>query len=959
MNPCQVMQLLILAGMLSFASGEEISYKCFENAVGISNPSVIPDNHITASSQRGVLYQPAYGRLDSTSGGGWCAKKPCRNDDWLQVDLGNIFEVCGVGSQGYRNGDEWLTGFKISYSLYGSRWERYKDGNNEEFEFLRSGRSINKQWLPVPLVARYIRFHPTKQHNWNCLSVEVYGTKTIPDKCINNPVGVSNPTTILDNQISASSQYDEDHQAAYGRLQDKRGDAWCAEEHDRNDDWLQVDLGKTIEVCAAATQGDMHDEHWVTTFKVSYSSNGHSWKTYTEYGKEVEFQRKGDAETVDHHGFPSPVFARFIRFHPTGQHGWNCLKVEVYGTESDGCVSLTDDDASIDDDVTIDTMKWFETPSFVTFASACAGEEALGMENGRITDQQITASSQESKMSGPANARLNLVTKKLADGVVRIGAWEPRIDDPSPYLQIDFGRNVEIKKIATQGREDHDYWVKKYKLSYAEENKPYKIYQEHSKEKEFDGNVDQNGVVTHNLLQPILARHVYIEPTRASGRPAMRVEFYGCVPSDRYQVVGRVVHMDFVREYLKNKNIPNVDFFEDNQKQSNNIELEVLADTVYVKGDIKMRGIKKLTVFSRKVVSAADSRLDLSAPILKQKVRSQTSGDDGYGGRFGVPGPKVEIYADVLKGDLSVLTSGGSGNKGQDGQNGKPGNDNTDQIDDRSADECEKSRPNARHTQCTPALYAGIEGNPGEPGTPGGYAGKSGNGGDAGYQNIYARQTEGKVELKSCRGSGAPPATNGEGGKGGEGSKGGKGMKCKVVANVYAAVNYREYLCWEDQATARAKSGSSGNKGTDGHTPEIHGSDGELELANIKKSYLSYKEKMKYPLVLLKLMKRHAEDLIWANKIEEGKTVLEFLVDVTEDRADASKINKVAKLRLGFLNNDGFDRFGKSKLFAPLQKWTAFKKDVEDIKTVAKHFQDAYNGIKQTLERTGGFKECG
>lgn len=53
-----------------------------------------------------------------------------------------------------------------------------------------------------------------------------------------------------------------------------------------------------------------------------------------------------------------------------------------------------------------------------------------------------------------------------------------------------------------------------------------------------------------------------------------------------------------------------------------------------------MRGIKKLTVFSRKVVSAADSRLDLSAPILKQEVRSQKSGDDGYGGRFGVPGPK-------------------------------------------------------------------------------------------------------------------------------------------------------------------------------------------------------------------------------------------------------------------------------------------------------------------------------
>ncbi|KAL9956906.1 hypothetical protein ACROYT_G038461 [Oculina patagonica] len=539
MNHCLILPPLLLAGMLAFASGEEIRNNCFENAVGVSNPSVSPDNHITASSQRGALYLPAYGRLDSTSGGGWCAKEADRNDDWLQVDLGNTFEVCGVGSQGYRNGDDqWVTAFKISYSLYGSRWERYKDGNNEEVEFLRSGRSTNQQRLPVPLVARYIRFHPTKQENWNYLRVEVYGTQTIPDKCYNNPVGVSNPTIIPDNQMKASSQYDEDHQAAYGRLQGKRGDAWCAEEAERNDDWLQVDLGKTFEVCAVSTQGDMHDEHWVTTFKVSYSSNGHSWKTYTKYGKEVEFHRKlGDAEAVDHHGFPSPVFAKYIRFHPTGQHGWNCLKVEVYGTESDGCVTLTDDDPSIDDDVTIDKMKWFETPSIATFASACAGEEALGMESGRITDQQITASSPESKMSGPANARLNLVKKEFAEDEVRIGAWEPDIDDPTPYLKVDFGRNMEIKKIATQGREDYDNWVKAYTLSFGEEgDTAYRPYQEHDKVKVFDGNSDQNGIVSHNLLQPIRARYVLIKPTRARRRVAMRVEFYGCVPSETQKI---------------------------------------------------------------------------------------------------------------------------------------------------------------------------------------------------------------------------------------------------------------------------------------------------------------------------------------------------------------------------------------------------------------------------------------
>ncbi|KAL9956907.1 hypothetical protein ACROYT_G038462 [Oculina patagonica] len=407
--------------------------------------------------------------------------------------------------------------------------------------------------------------------------------------------------------------------------------------------------------------------------------------------------------------------------------------------------------------------------------------------------------------------------------------------------------------------------------------------------------------------------------------------------------------MDFVREYLENKK--NVDF-KDTQKKSSNFELEVLADTVYVKGDIKMRGIKKLTVFSRKVISGADSRLDLSAPTLEQKFELQKAGDDGDGGTFGVPGPIVEIYADVLKGDLSVLTSGGKGNKGQDGKNGIDGNTVTVPKDDRTENDCFKSKVNDKHTLCKPSSYAGIPGQPGDPGSPGGYAGKSGNGGNAGYQNLYARQTEGKVELKSCRGSGAPEATNGKGGIGGPGGKGGKGVTCKAYANVYIfRADLARYWCGLFGTTKRADPGDPGNPGTNGHTPEVRGSDGEMERAYIKKSYLSYKEKMKYPLVLLKLMKRHAEDVIWANNIEEGKSILEFLVDVTEDRADASKINKVVKLRLGFLNNDGFDRFGKNKLFAPLQKWTAFKEDLEEIKTRAMQLQNAYNGIQQTLER--------
>ena len=34
---------------------------------------------------------------------------------------------------------------------------------------------VDRHNLPIPVVARYIRFYPTKHIRWDCLRVEVYG----------------------------------------------------------------------------------------------------------------------------------------------------------------------------------------------------------------------------------------------------------------------------------------------------------------------------------------------------------------------------------------------------------------------------------------------------------------------------------------------------------------------------------------------------------------------------------------------------------------------------------------------------------------------------------------------------------------------------------------------------------------------------------------------------------------
>ena len=83
-------------------------------------------------SSHGFKALPSYGRLNGTRGDGWCAEKNDK-DQWLQVDLGKIIEVCAVATQGDINGNEWVIDFKLAYSKSSDgRWQIYKDANDLE-----------------------------------------------------------------------------------------------------------------------------------------------------------------------------------------------------------------------------------------------------------------------------------------------------------------------------------------------------------------------------------------------------------------------------------------------------------------------------------------------------------------------------------------------------------------------------------------------------------------------------------------------------------------------------------------------------------------------------------------------------------------------------------------------------------------------------------------------------------
>lgn len=78
-----------------------------------------------------------------------------------------------------------------------------------------------------------------------------------------------------------------------------------------------------------------------------------------------------------------------------------------------------------------------------------------------------------------------------------------------------------------------------------------------------------------------------------------------------------------------------------------------------------MHGIKKLTMYSRKVAFVEESRLDLSAPSMSQSFQTLEPSTDGDDGKHGVDGP-TGMARGVERGKWAwrVWYGGGTGGDG-------------------------------------------------------------------------------------------------------------------------------------------------------------------------------------------------------------------------------------------------------------------------------------------------------
>ena len=98
------------------------------------------------------------------------------------------------------------------------------------------------------------------------------------------------------------------------------------------------------------------------------------------------------------------------------------------------------------------------------------------MEDGRILDSQITASTSYNPDHRAQLARLNLVHQPPD-----VGGWNKANQDTNSWLQIDFLSPTIVSRVITQCRGDGRYCTTKFQISMSNDGIHFEFYDEFGK----------------------------------------------------------------------------------------------------------------------------------------------------------------------------------------------------------------------------------------------------------------------------------------------------------------------------------------------------------------------------------------------------------------------------------------------------------------------------------------------
>ncbi|XP_033117369.1 uncharacterized protein LOC117117232 isoform X1 [Anneissia japonica] len=151
---------------------------------------------------------------------------------------------------------------------------------------------------------------------------------------------------------------------------------------------------------------------------------------------------------------------------------------------------------------------------FICKSDSCTSP--LGIEDGTIPDNQLTASSRYNSDHKPHRARLHS-TK----------AWAAGSNDGNQWIQADIGALTEITGVITQGHYSYNEWVKSYEVLYSVDGSNFNTIST-----VFTGNTDRDTEITNMFPTPVNAQFIRIRPISWKTHISLRFEVLGCLDVD-------------------------------------------------------------------------------------------------------------------------------------------------------------------------------------------------------------------------------------------------------------------------------------------------------------------------------------------------------------------------------------------------------------------------------------------
>ncbi|XP_060586405.1 uncharacterized protein LOC132742102, partial [Ruditapes philippinarum] len=302
----------------------------------VSGPLVAMDGQLQSSGFSDIAHDAKAARLRPVTQGviPACWKPQISNtNQWIQVDLGNIFLIRGVTVKGNPAAQEWVTQFRLKYGTTNTPSLYYQEpyGKPKNIPGNVDNSSPVTYYFKSHFQARFIRIVPNGWHTNIALAFDIL----VCQNGCNGVALISGAHHIADDQLSASSVLDTRHTVARARLNlpanGAYAGAWIPKYSDKQQ-YLKADLGFAIQITAVSTQGAFDSADWVKSYKISYSSDNQKWVYYYELGSQAKvFDGNWENRIARKHYLLVPFIARYILIYPQSWNNRIALRFELYG----------------------------------------------------------------------------------------------------------------------------------------------------------------------------------------------------------------------------------------------------------------------------------------------------------------------------------------------------------------------------------------------------------------------------------------------------------------------------------------------------------------------------------------------------------------------------------------------------------------------------------------------------